>query len=149
MKTGYKLLPAIIITFTGCIKQPGESVKPVISMQKTACYGACPVYSIEIFADYTVIYSGEENVPVKGQKKFKMEKAEFDKLVAAFEQSNFFKFKSDYMAPVKDLPTTHIEFNYQGESKKIRDYYGAPEELKQLENRVEEFVRNKIWETKK
>ena len=41
-----------------------NSVK--ITLSRTACYGTCPVYSIELHGDGTVLYSGKSNVAFIG-----------------------------------------------------------------------------------
>jgi hypothetical protein len=135
----------VAITFWGCARQPSQSANTVISMQKTACYGACPVYSVEIFDDMKITYLGGENVPVEGEQTGEISRQQLDELIEAFTDSNFFDYESDYMGHVTDLPTTYIQFTYEGRSKKVRDYYGAPQSLKDLENKVEELVRNIFW----
>ena len=38
----------------------------MITLQRTACFGACPVYTVSIYADGTVAYNGERFVEVEG-----------------------------------------------------------------------------------
>ena len=41
-----------------------------IQLQRTACYGWCPAYSVEISGDGTVLYFGERFVATKGAKSW-------------------------------------------------------------------------------
>lgn len=142
------IIGIILVTLFGCTRQPAATRELVIGMQKTICYGSCPAYSIQIFSDLSVVYKGERFVPVEGEHIYKIKRVEFEDLLSAFRGSDFFEFNSDYTKGVSDLQTTYIEFYDEGKVKKIRDYYGAPEELKALERKVEEFVERRIWEKK-
>ena len=140
-----RLLIGLVLFNLSCAKQPSGSRELVISLEKTPCYGFCPVYTIEIYDDLSVMYRGERNVPLEGEHIFRIKSKELDGLVNSFLEADFFEFESDYTRPVTDLPTTYIRFTHNGESKKIRDYSGAPEKLKELEAKVEDFVKKKIW----
>jgi hypothetical protein len=39
-----------------------------ISLEKTSCYGPCPVYAVYIYGDGTILYEGVENVRVIGER---------------------------------------------------------------------------------
>ena len=47
---------------------------------------------------------------------------------------------NEYTEKITDLPTTYIQIK----EKKIKDYYGAPKKLKDLEKLIEEIVLNKL-----
>jgi hypothetical protein len=46
----------------------------------------------------------------------------------------------EYSEKITDLPTTYIQIK----EKKIKDYFGAPKKLKDLETLIEEIVLNKL-----
>ncbi len=118
----------------------------IISMQKTRCFGSCPVYTIEISGNGFLTYRGVENVDMLGEFKAIMDRSTFDTLVEEFRNSNFFEFEESYTSTASDLPTTYISFTDGGKSLKITDYDGAPAELKRLEGLVEELVPKLKWE---
>jgi len=130
----------------GCAKQPATSTELIIGMEKTSCYGPCPVYKIEIRNDRTMWYSGKNNVPVMGERSIKLTQEEYDKLRDEFIKAKFFEFNSSYTSHVPDYPTIYLEFNDGEKKKRVKDYYGAPKELKNLENKLEDLVRRRIWE---
>lgn len=112
----------------------------IITLEKTECYGTCPVYTITIFGTGKVMYEGKKHVKKEGKYEKELKDNEVSKLFNAFECANFFDFKSEYTDELlMDLPTTYITFEHRGFKKKIKDYVGAPEELKKLEKMVEEI----------
>ena len=117
----------------------------VISMKKTMCYGQCPVYEVEIYNDLMAKYKGEKNVDNVGEFIATVPEERYNTLLEQFKNARFFEFKKEYRAPVSDLPTTYLFFSYEGKSKKVMDYYGAPESLKALENLVAELVNELEW----
>jgi len=45
----------------------------------------------------------------------------------------FLILKKEYTSNITDLPSTIVTFSINGQEKKIVDYYGAPDKLKELE----------------
>jgi len=115
----------------------------LITIERGACYGTCPIYSAQISGDGTVIYSGIENVKVKGKKRFKIPKAKVQELVKAFESINYFSLKDKYETDengmrIADLPPVTTSISLKGKTKKVIHNYGAPKELRELENKIDE-----------
>jgi hypothetical protein len=116
-----------------------------IEMEKTPCYGWCPVYKISVSGEGKAVYEGKRNVDKLGKFEKQLSVEETKHLFDAFEASNFTDFKSEYTDQVTDLPTTYLTFSHRGFSKKIKDYYNAPSELKKLEKLVEEVANLEGW----
>jgi hypothetical protein len=122
-------------------KKSGAEV--LITIERGACYGICPIYSAQISADGTVVYNGVENVKIKGRKRFKIPKAKVQELVKAFESINYFSLKDKYETDengmrIADLPTVTTSISLKGKTKKVIHNYGAPKELRELENKIDE-----------
>lgn len=118
-------------------------------MTKTACYGKCPVYKITIQGNGKAIFEGQKNVDKIGKYEKLFSKEEIENLIKKFEEVKFFEFKDEYSAKVTDLPTTYLEFTHKGQTKKIKDYYDAPTELKNLEKMIESIANSSGWNTMK
>jgi hypothetical protein len=116
---------------------------PIIEMEKTPCYGYCPVYTLKIDQTGKGIFEGVENTNFVGLFTFRLRKEEIAGLRSAFEQAGFFELKDRYYKNVTDLPTIYLSYKFEGREKKIMDYYGAPQELKDLEERIEALVLSK------
>jgi hypothetical protein len=115
----------------------------LITIERGACYGTCPIYSAQISGDGTVVYNGIENVKVKGKKRFKIPKAKVRELVKAFESVNYFSLKDKYETDengmrIADLPPVTTSISLKGKTKKVIHNYGAPKGLRELENKIDE-----------
>ena len=75
---------------TACILNTTERDADVtITLERTACYGTCPVYKLTITGDGMVVYEGRDFVEVKGEQTSSISPAQVQDLVDAFEQANF------------------------------------------------------------
>lgn len=115
----------------------------LIELKRTPCYGFCPVYTLKIDKNGKGLFDGVENVEKIGSFSFSLSYDELVELDNAFLQIDFYQLRNIYDAQVSDLPTTYITYNKDGNRKKIMDYYGAPEELRTLENRIQTLVFSK------
>ena len=115
----------------------------IVEMEKTPCYGFCPVYTFKIDQAGHGIFKGVENTDHVGIFAFHLKKEEIAGLHSAFEQAGFFELKDRYHEHVTDLPTTYLSYRFDGKEKKIMNYYGAPQELKKLEKLIEALVLSK------
>lgn len=143
---GYLAILLVLITL-GCSKPPQkESTEKVLSIRKTECYGSCPTYNLDIFADGYAEIEVINNLDLEnGKYAAKLKTEDFNELLGKFRSSSFFDFEDQYMGNVTDLPTTYIYFSDGGNSKEIQDYYGAPDELKELEKSLENLVLELKW----
>lgn len=142
------LITIFLLTDCNSLKKI-EGKEPVFSLQKTACYGTCPVYELKIYKNRTATLKAEEFLDIKGNYYTKLDKKTFLNLVETFEESSFFEFKNNYDGKMSDFPTTITSFNNGKKSKTIRNYFGAPEELKELEKLLSELVKSEKWVTQK
>ena len=122
-------------------KETGTSdTEIVISLERTACFGTCPIYKIEIFSDGSGIYTGIKFVKNIGILKFQLSAAHVKKILDSATKINFSRLKDEYSKPITDLPTTYITIK----NKKIKDYAGGPKELKNLESLIDELYEQAI-----
>jgi len=143
-----KYLSLIFFTAILFLVSCGESnpyADSVIEMNTTPCFGACPEYDITIKGDGTATYVGKRHAPRAGEYTKQLPVEETRALFDAFAAVDFFAFEEKYTSNISDLSTTFISFSHNGQSKKIEDYYGAPDELDKLENRVEAIAKSEGW----
>ncbi len=126
---------------------PGESggAKLVASLERTACFGWCPVYKITIFADGTMKYVGTNFVKQAGERTAKLKPAQLAALRAAFADAHYFDLQDDYTRrDVTDNPSTFTSSSDGTRSKTVRHYYGdrsAPAALTKLEDEIDSIVQ--------
>lgn len=125
-----------------------------IKLERSSCFGACPVYSVSIDAKGSVTYEGKKFVRVGGRQTDQIPVSRVAELVATVDRIRFFELDDQYRfirnadgttTAVTDLPTTLVTVTRGGQTKQIEDYIGAPESLQQLEKEVDEAARTKRW----
>ena len=118
-----------------------------IELKKDPCFGFCPVYEFRIDGKGYAVFTGDRNVDKEGRWERRLTPEETNQLFQAFDESNFWAFEDEYVAEVTDLPTTWITLRLGEQQKTIKDYYGAPEPLKDLEKMVETIAEaEEGWE---
>ena len=117
----------------------------VITLQRTACFGACPDYTVRITGDGRVSYEGRRFVRVKGRRTVRISPAAVAALVEEFQRTHYFDLKDEYTARITDMPTTTTSIRIGSRFKRVVDYYGAPPELTALENRIDEVAGSRRW----
>jgi len=128
-----------------CASQRGLTEKDiVISIEASPCMGDCPVYRAEIYSNGLVIYEGRENVDKLGRYTGRLSRKEFKQIRLAFNEAGFFSMQDEYVEPWTDLPTTWIHYSDGSRQKKIKDYSGAPEALKKLEEVLDRVAWEKV-----
>jgi len=141
-----KIVLFLLLLISGCsaLKSTNDEI-PVLYIEKTACYGTCPVYRTEIFLTGKMIFQGTANTKLTGRYCATIDKNILNRLIDAFNTQLYFSFNDAYLSRVKDLPTTTTRINYNGKQKKVLDYDKAPRELKALEKMLETIVDTTSW----
>jgi hypothetical protein len=127
------------------LQTPAAPSPVVITLERTACYGTCPVYSLEIGGDGTVTYQGRQFVRVIGKATAKISPDAVQQLVAEFERIHYFDLENVYTARITDLPTTTTSIRIGDRFKKVVDHYGGPGDLEKLEDRIDEVAGSDRW----
>ena len=117
----------------------------VFIMTKSPGRGIGPQYKITIYENGEVVIVGKKNFDKIGIYKKNIAVDRVGELVKSFLDANYFEFKKEYTSNVRDFPTVYISFTHSGETKKIVDYFNAPEELKRLEKLIEKIAETKNW----
>jgi hypothetical protein len=117
----------------------------MVRLVRTRCFGTCPAYAVSIDAVGNVTYDGGEFVRVKGRGTARIPPSQVAELAAAVQRIGFFKLKNRYDAPVTDLPTTYVTVTSNGVTKRIEDYVGAPDALKEFEALIDRTAGTGRW----
>ena len=132
-----------ILLSCGLTKKTNTSeIELIIFLQRTACFGTCPIYKIEIFSDGSGIYTGTRFVENIGITKFSLSETQLNLILTKAEAIGFTNMKEEYSEPISDLSTTFIQIK----DKEIRDYTGAPKTLKNLESLIDQLYQDAIKE---
>jgi uncharacterized protein DUF6438 len=129
---------------------------PVITLERTRCYGPCPAYKLTIMEDGTVLYEGEDFVRVKGKARGRITKAALEELVGEFEKIDYTHLADEYVEGTNcpqawtDHPAATTSLNWKGKQKTVLHYHGCRglpilDQLTALEKKIDEVVNTKQW----
>ena len=147
---------AVALATIGASRTPAQGVPAdtVIRLQRTACLGTCPVYTVTIDARGTVTYEGEKFVRVIGQRTVYVAPSAVATLLKRAEQIRFFDLRDVYRVIrnadgstmiVTDGPTTFVTITANGRSKRVEDYLDAPKSLVEFEREIDSVAGTKRW----
>jgi len=98
-----------------------------LRLQREACFGTCPVYTVQVNGNGAVLWTGERWVQQVGKLKATVNLAAVKRLQQAVKAANFFALKDDYLdMPVTDLPYATLEVSQGMQHKTIHYYLGDP-----------------------
>lgn len=142
------LLVAFMI-FTGCSKTkdlPTFKEKDVAMwMEKGSCLGKCAVYSLKIYKNGQVLYTGKANTDKMGQFYKMIPETEFKEMQTAFEESGFLSFDSIYVSGVDDFPLITLGMMMSKQRKTIKYKENRPEPLYKLQLKMEKLANSFDW----
>ena len=130
-----------------------ESEITTITLERTPCFGTCPVYKLTIHRSGKVEYEGKDHVREKGIRTGKISAGDFDKLVKKIDEINFFSLNDRYDGKnpdgsgvtVTDLPTRTIGVTRDSRTKTVENYFRGPKGLKELEDLIDELTNSAEW----
>jgi hypothetical protein len=134
-------------------------------LERTGCFGTCPIYKLEISAGGKVVYEGKNFVKTKGKVEGNITQEQLGQLIAEFEKANYFSLRDRYEGAEDGCPTSWTDnpsaltsIRIEGRSKSISHDYGCreqdtgqaigspfPRELTELEKKIDEIAGTKRW----
>ncbi|MFC2068385.1 DUF6438 domain-containing protein [Chloroflexota bacterium] len=128
---------------------PNNIKDVVITLERTACFGTCPVYKLTIYGDGRVIYEGMRFVKVEGTATTSISEDKIKQLIAEFQKIDYFSLKDSYEERnATDMPSAFTSLTVDGKTKATRHYHGdfnAPKKLTELENKIDQIVFSDQW----
>ncbi len=124
-----------------------------ITLSRTICYGTCPAYKLEIFANGRVVYEGEHHVRKKGHAVWQINQDRVKELITEFKKINYFSLSDDYNflnrrnCPTfgEDAPSVTTSITINGRSKTVSHSHGCQDSevlsnLEAFEDRIDELA---------
>jgi hypothetical protein len=139
-------LVVLALALAGCGRQapspapaPAPAVAPKtvpgfdsIRLARTACFGHCPVYQIEIRKSGKATFTGEEFVTAKGVRELQLREDDVVLLAVALKRTAFWSLKDRYFEKedgcgplMTDMPSFSIQVVRDGKSKTVNLYEGC------------------------
>ena len=131
-KVKIKKIPKKIMAAKAPVTAKSEAA-PVLTFERTPCFGTCPAYTMQVFADGRVAYEGRRGVPMLGTKELKLPASAVADLLRQAKEARFEQFQDRYSQNTTDLPSTIIAMRQpNGQLKTVVLEEGAPENVRQL-----------------
>ncbi|WP_157098990.1 DUF6438 domain-containing protein [Novosphingobium rosa] len=151
-----------------CSAQPAniDPAQTAITLERSACYGTCPVYRVTIHGDGRVVFTTgtapvdpvdalhrrfaqSDGVLLPGTHEARIDPSSVVELIEKFKSAHYWQLKSTYRAPVTDSPTYVLTFDIGHQRKTVVDYVGReagmPKAVTELENAVDQAAGTDRW----
>jgi hypothetical protein len=155
-----RLLAAVLVVVAACSRREATQAAapesgPAVTLERTPCFGTCPVYTVAISRAGEVTFTGKRHVADTGQATATIPPERVDSLLDELEVAGYFGFADAYVMDspacgmyATDSPTVITSAMRNGATKAIRHDRGcsaAPPKLSQLEQRIDEVAGTGRW----
>lgn len=119
-----------------------------IGLERTACNGTCPIYTVVFKSDGSFRFVGEENVTRKGKLSGRISPDQFHRLAEYLIESGYMNMEANYDLPmIADFPSTYT-MAVVGEKRKLVRNYGdlGPVKLWALQQSIDSLLTGAEWD---
>lgn len=131
------------------------SAPAIITLERTACFGGCPVYTVTVSSTGEIQYEGKAHVRKFGAATAKVPRERIEVLLSELERGGYFSFAERYTSAepncrryVTDSPSVITSVTMNGRTKRVSHDYGCggvPGALVVLERRIDEVLNTDQW----
>ncbi len=128
--------------------QGSATAYELISIERTGCFGKCPVYRAVIMSDGTASYEGTRDVEKKGKHTAKINCKSFNALIKQAGEIKFLEFADKYPTDARliaDLPALNISFNDGKTTKKVLGKQAAPPAYYEFGKAIDAALNEAKW----
>jgi len=124
-----------------------------ITLSRTICYGTCPAYKLEIFANGRVVFEGQHHVRRTGQVVWQIDQDRIKQLIAEFAKIKYFSLADDYSLSNRrncpnfgtDAPSVTTSITINGQTKTVFHSHGCQDldvlsQLESFEDKIDEIA---------
>ncbi len=117
-----------------------------IGIERTPCFGTCPVYVCIITSSGTVRYHGEATAERIGDWETKIDPYKFHQLANYIAESGYWEMEDTFATSVTDGDTVYTTFLLKGRRKVFRNYASsAPPKLWALQQLIDGLLVGAAW----
>lgn len=119
-----------------------------IGLERTACHGTCPIYTVIFKSDGTFRYVGDAHVARKGKHTGRISPDQFNQLSEYLLESGFLNLDATYDLPqIADFPTTYTMAVVDTKRKLVKNYGDlGPVKLWALQQSIDSLLATAEWE---
>ena len=124
-----------------------------ITLSRTICYGTCPAYKLEVFANGRVVFNGQAHVRKTGTVTWEISADRIKELISEFHKINYFSLADDYSLSNRkncpnfgsDAPSVTTSITINGQTKTVFHSHGCQDleilsQLESFEDRIDELA---------
>ena len=132
-----------IVFFTSCFNPHIlQQEEPFFRMQRTACYGTCPQYTVSIYNHGNITYNGKLFVDKIGCFSAFISEDEVTAIKLLIEGIDFFSLEQEYISPITDIPSVVTEVYLDGKRHKVIDRLEGPKSLKNCYLEIDSVINS-------
>lgn len=138
------------LTETGAAPVPAAPLAGLrVAIERTACFGSCPIYRVELTGDGKLRWVGKRFVGTIGEAERTVPPEVVARVVRAIERAQFATLADRYDdRGVTDQPSAIVTFEASGAAKRVSHYHGdlsAPARLSILEDQLDLLLDTARW----
>ncbi len=111
-----------------------------IKMQRTACFGRCPEYTVELYKNGQIVYVGKKNVEMIGTHKGSIPIAKMNKFFKEVGKYKITSLLNVYKSKASDLPRLNFTFVNNGKTKSIKNGESGPAYLEIIGEKIDSLI---------
>lgn len=130
---------------TQALKDCGDSL--MVSIERTPCFGACPIYKLEVFKSGYALYNARNFTPVKGLYYAYVEIEKITSVIKRAKETGYLQMNDEYRNPrIVDFPSTITSVCIDGTRKRIFSMHEEPpRQLIDFENYIDSLFVDTRW----
>lgn len=118
-----------------------------IGIERTGCFGTCPIYTFIVKSDGTFRYKGFMYVEREGEFTGTIHVGYFHQLARFVKESGYMELKDRYARPVTDNATIYTMVVMNGQRKTVGNYAsGGPAKLWAIEQLIDSLMSKAKWD---
>lgn len=119
----------------------------LIALEKTPCFGRCPVYKVRVYKSGFATYEGLNFTEKLGMYSSHFTEDEIARIFKSAAEIGYFSLDDKYDNPnVSDLPSTIVTLNSEEDKKRIVARINTPEKLKIFLENLSVTLQEKDWQ---
>lgn len=122
-----------------------ESPTILASIERTSCFGQCPIYKATFFDNGEVTYTGRNFVENIGTYTTLISVEELKGIEQMVKDVNYFALEDAYPTPIADFPKCRTSVNIDGRTKSILNGENAPRDLIGFERHLDGLLKDREW----
>lgn len=139
----YVIVASITIAFSACAQKATNSTKTIsyLSMERTACFGRCPSYMVEIYKNGLVRYTGRQFTTYLGVYERNIGTTKAKKILNEYAVRKVDTCKDVYENYIADLPGLMYSFVINGKKKEVINAGFGPKYFEMLSQDIDKIAQ--------